>query len=126
MSTPKFTPTKWKMKFCQKHRKFITGVSWSVGYKLGICRRFRHSECEIIEVPNIPFKIPSLQLGDTIGGWIIAEDTMTGTKFPIAPSEIGDMIQNFGIPKGGLIQNQWWIWKGVGGATKTLHLLGEK
>lgn len=125
MSTPKFTPTKWKMKFCQKHKHYISGASWRILYVLGGCATYK-SGCDIIDVPNVPFKIPELQLIASESGWMICKDTTTGARFPISSSELVDIINKFGFPKGGIIKDQWWMWRTVGGAAKTLHLLVDE
>jgi len=123
MGTPKFKPTKWKMKFCMTHKQPVANITWSVYYKGSRCKGW-NKECNLIEIPNVPIKIKSLFLDRTTNnGWTIAVDTHTKVEYPINHSEIFYLINKFGIPKGGIIEDQWWIWRTVSGKTKTLGLL---
>jgi hypothetical protein len=111
------------MSYCATHKQPIANITWTVSYKGSSCRSW-NKECEIIKVPNMPMKIKSLSLArSSVNGWTIAIDTQTKVEYPISHSEIFKVIQEFGIPKGGVIENQWWAWKTISGKTKTLTLL---
>ena len=113
MKTPKFKPTKWKIKYCTKHKQpVIRNISWTVSYKGRFCGRYK-SDCEIVEIPNVPMKINRLWLKNSSSkGWIIAEDIDTCVEYPVSHSELLNIIHDVGIPKGGIIEGQWWMWRG--------------
>ena len=104
MNLPKFTPTKWKIKFCLKCK---CRESWQ-------CRREEH---EIIEIENVPFFIPKVKiLRCGWHGWWTLESDLTKEIFPVSASNMEPIVLKNGIEPNGEINNRWWMWCKMGGS----------
>lgn len=117
MAMPKFKKTKWKINFCIQCKR-VVGTRWG-SWK---CRK-EHKKT-YIERENIPFKIPDLEV---IGhySWMRAKSEKIGQEFDIAPTEVTTIIMGPGIKPGGLIPDQWWMWKKKGSSLSLTWLGGD-